>query len=70
MARSENVPVRSGEDESADLFPGRDSDASFDRSDPVNDRAWGASEKYTPKEATSDLSIESVNQRAFRARRK
>jgi hypothetical protein len=67
---NEDVSVRSGEDESADLFPGRDSDAKFDRSDPVNDRTWGSTEKYTPKKATSDLSIESVNQRAFPARRK
>jgi hypothetical protein len=69
MARSENVPVRHEEDESAELFPG-DSDVSFDKSDVVNDRAWGAAGKYSPKEPTSDLSIESVNQRAYPARRK
>lgn len=65
MARSEKVPVRSGSEESAELFPGRDSDVSFDKSDPVNDRAWqGAGDRYVPKEVASDLSIESVNSRA------
>jgi hypothetical protein len=65
MARSENVPVRHGHDESAELFSGRDTDVSFDRSDPVNDRAWkGAGEKYAPREPVSKLSIESINRRA------
>jgi hypothetical protein len=51
MARSEKVPVRHGDEESAELFPGRDTDVSFDKSDPVNDRAWkGAGDKYVPKE--------------------
>jgi hypothetical protein len=64
---SENVPVRSGSDESADLFPGRDTDVSFDKSDPVNDRAWkGAGEKYAPREPASKLDIESINSRARR----
>jgi len=30
MARSEKVPVRHGDEESAELFPGRDTDVSFD----------------------------------------
>jgi hypothetical protein len=65
MARSEKVPVRHGSEESAELFPGRDTDVSFDKSDPVNDRAWkGAGEKYVPKEVASDLSMEAINQRA------
>ena len=65
MARSEKVPVRHGDEESAELFPGRDTDVSFDKSDPVNDRAWkGAGEKYVPKEVASDLSMEAINQRA------
>jgi hypothetical protein len=65
MARSEQVPVRSGSEESAELFPGRDSDVSFDKSDPVNDRAWkGAGEKYSPQEPTSNLNMEAINQRA------
>lgn len=71
MARSEGVPVRDGDDESAELFPGRDTDVSFDKSDPVNDRAWqGAGEKYVPQGVESDLSIESINSRAAPARRK
>jgi hypothetical protein len=65
MARSEKVPVRHGSEESAELFPGRDTDVSFDKSDPVNDRAWeGTGEKYTPKEPVSNLSMEAINQRA------
>jgi hypothetical protein len=65
MARSEKVPVRHSSEESAELFPGRDTDVSFDKSDPVNDRAWeGAGEKYVPKEVASDLNMESINQRA------
>ena len=65
MARSEKVPVRHGSEEAADLFPGRDTDVAFDRSDPVNDRAWqGAGEKYVPGEPVSNLNMESVNQRA------
>jgi hypothetical protein len=52
MARSEKVPVRHGSEESAELFPGRDTDVSFDKSDPVNDRAWkGAEDKYVPRES-------------------
>ena len=71
MARSENVPVRHGADESAELFSDRDSDLTFDKSDPVNDRAWkGAGEKYVPQEPNSALSIESVNSRAYPTRRK
>ena len=71
MARSEKVPVRHGSEESAELFPGRDTDVSFDKSDPVNDRAWrGAAEKYVPKEPVSNLSIESINSRAAPTRRK
>ena len=61
MARSEKVPVRHGDEESAELFPGRDTDVSFDKSDPVNDRTWkGAREK----EPVSNLSMEAINQRA------
>jgi hypothetical protein len=64
MAR-ERIPVRSGEEEALDLFPGRDADVTFDKSDPVNDRAWeGAGEKYVPKEPVSNLSMEAINQRA------
>jgi hypothetical protein len=71
MARSENVPVRSGSEESAELFPGRDADVTFDRSDPVNERAWkGASEKYSPQEPTSNLNMEAINQRAAQRSRK
>ena len=65
MARSEKVPVRHGDEESAELFFGRVTDVSFDKSDPVNDRAWkGAGEKYVPKEPVSNLSMEAINQRA------
>jgi hypothetical protein len=71
MARSEKVPVRHGSEESAELFPGRDTDVSFDKSDPVNDRAWkGAEDKYVPREVESNLSIESINSRATPTRRK
>jgi len=71
MARSENVPGRHGDEESADLFPGRDADVTFEKSDPVNGRAWkGAGEKYVPKEVESNLSIESINSRAAPTRRK
>jgi hypothetical protein len=53
------------------VFPGRDTDVSFDKSDPVNDQAWkGAGERYVPKEVESDLSIESINSRAAPTRRK
>jgi hypothetical protein len=65
----EDVPVRSVEDEALDLFPDRDSVERFDKSDPVNDRAWkGAGEKYAPREPVSKLNIESINSRADRRR--
>jgi hypothetical protein len=71
MARSEKVPVRHGSEESAELFPGRDTDVSFDKSDPVNDRAWkGAEDKDVPREVESNLSIESINSRAAPTGRK
>jgi hypothetical protein len=53
--RYDRIPVRHGDDESAELFPGRDKDVSFDRSDPVNDQAWeGAGEKYVPQYPSQD----------------
>jgi hypothetical protein len=71
MARSERVPVRHGDEESAELLPGRDADVSFDKSDPVNDRAWkDAGEKFVPTEPASNLSIESINSRAAPTGRK
>jgi hypothetical protein len=36
MARNDKVPVRSPEEESAKLFPGRDTDISVDMTDAVN----------------------------------
>jgi hypothetical protein len=40
MAKSDSVPVRSGEEESALLFPGRDADETVDMTDKVNAGAF------------------------------
>lgn len=67
---SENIPVRSSAEESADLFPGKESAVFFDTSDPVNDGVGFSPDKYSPQYPGSSLSSEDVNSRASAPRRK
>ncbi len=49
MAKND-MPVKSHEDESGELFREKDNSVSTPSSDPINDRAWeGLGEKYVPR---------------------
>jgi hypothetical protein len=67
---SEDIPVRSSAEESAELFAGKESTVSFDTTDPINAGLGFSPEKYAPRGPVSKLDIESINSRAAPIRRK